>query len=144
HSGAPPPPIRAKAPSVPPPPPPPKAAATPPAQRSAKAPSATPPPTGPRFPRAGYDGPSSPFATEMKSFAAERTPPVIIDVEALGQPAGNPPTATASGTTTSRPVPVGEFDSGARTLDARTNEKPEAPSEEAAEPLDIPDVVTPV
>lgn len=75
---------------------------------------------------------------------AERTPPVIIDVEALGQPEAAPPIAAASSMATSRPVPVGEFDSGARTLDARTREHAGSPSAAAAAPLDVPDVVTPV
>lgn len=61
--------------------------------------------SGPQYRRAGYDGPSAPFATEG------RTPPVIVDQSQIKTTPSNPalPPRLA--------VPVGEFDSGVQTIE---------------------------
>jgi hypothetical protein len=86
---------------------------------------------GPRFPRAGLA--SAPFAAEQRTFSAEnRTPPVIIDAELVGE--------AASAARAKQIVPTGEFDDAARTLKEQTTGKRDA----AEALLEIPETVTPV
>jgi prefoldin subunit 5 len=105
------------------------------------------PKAGPRYPRAGYDGPNKPFQTESKTFTSEqRTPPVIVDsslstpdlLAAAGAAANSPIPSSAQpkvfpGNSTSRiqagpatggqarpTVPSGEFDNAAKTVPDNT------------------------
>jgi len=90
--------------------------------------------SGPQYRRAGYAGPSAPFATESN------TPAVIIDdsisVDAVAPAPSKPlvlplPPPMQSGTIKAPPsnprlaVPVGEFDSGVQTIEQETQKAPE-------------------
>jgi hypothetical protein len=115
--------------------------------------------SGPQFKRAGYDGPSAPFATET------HTPRVIVDdsieidpepskplslrtpvAAAAAPPTPQPPIASrAIAAPVARPpssklaVPVGEFDSGVQTIEQET-----VKHESSSSLLQIPDKITPV
>jgi hypothetical protein len=104
--------------------------------------------SGPQFKRADYSGPAAPFATEA------RTPAVIVDESIVTidvpmdetplpasklLPPTQPGTITASASNPHLAVPIGEFDSGVRTVDKATIKR------DAAEALlKIPDKVTPL
>jgi hypothetical protein len=117
--------------------------------------------SGPQFKRAGYLGPSAPFATEEPFAAESHTPAVIVDDSIKTDPLApasskpfalplpprppTPPPSSVSGSiqaATSNPrlaVPVGEFDSGVQTIEQETMKR------DAAEALlSIPEKVTPV
>ncbi|HSD86665.1 MAG TPA: hypothetical protein VLB44_04095 [Kofleriaceae bacterium] len=160
---------RTKAPSVPPPMPPIPASAAAAISARTRSPSNPPPAapaSGPRFPRAGYDGPAPPlqttaddpaFAREKGTFTSEpRTPAVIVDESLrtpdliaaadaaikLPLPATPPPPAI-------RPpaarVPIGEFDSGAKTIEDYSRPSQTTAIRDAADALlKIPDQVTPI
>ncbi|NVB83927.1 MAG: hypothetical protein HOV81_36465, partial [Kofleriaceae bacterium] len=91
------------------------------------------PTSGPRFPRAGYDGPAQPFAVEQKPFQTEASTPAVIVDDSIRLP-----------------VPVGEFDSGVQTIEDPRGEDRSRGSQatlvrDPAEALlKIPDQETPV
>jgi hypothetical protein len=104
--------------------------------------------SGPQFRRAGYAGPDAPFATEGRTFTSEpHTPAVIVDESLSGpiaiaaapsnpigaepsrprpnpaadrQPLAMPLPAPNASSIPGLAVPVGEFDSGVRTIEQST------------------------
>jgi hypothetical protein len=86
-------------------------------------------PSGPRYPRATNDAPPVPFSAEVRTFSTEpRTPAVIVDVS-----------LAEAAMSAKQTVPVGEFDSGDRTIRDKTN-----PRDAAEALLAIPHAETPV